>query len=357
VLPVPRRWSDISPAWMTAALSGRHPGVVVSAVTVEDAVDGTNSRARLRLSYGTGSSHEGPPSVFVKREGPLMHRLALAALGALTAEARLALSGALLPIEHPLTYEAGIDLARLAAIVVMDDVTSLGARPNQATTALTVDEVRDGLAGLASLHGAFWESPLPPGLQFLRPWRLGKRWAPVSAASLARGIRRLKDGAPRLNLPRSVDAIRLERQFRRSASLAATGPQTVLHGDPHPGNTYALPGYRTGFYDWQLVRTGNWSHDVGYFMVSSLSIEDRRAHERDLLAGYLELLAGAGVEPPGAGPAWDRYRSTPAFGLGTWMHTISAGSFQPVDVCVSTIERFSAAYADLDTARSAVAGG
>src|SRR5919204_96471 len=104
----------------------------------------------------------------------------------------------------------------------------------------------------------------------------------------------------------------LERQFRASAALAAAGPQTVLHGDPHPGNTYALPGDRTGFYDWQLIRTGNWSHDVGYFLAGSLSVADRREHERELLGGYLGALREAGADPPPLDHAWQRYRASPA---------------------------------------------
>jgi hypothetical protein len=34
------------------------------------------------------------------------------------------------------------------------------------------------------------------------------------------------------------------------------------------------------------------------------------------------------------------------FGLGTWLHTLSGGGFQPVEVCLATIERFASAYAD-----------
>lgn len=51
--------------------------------------------------------------------------------------------------------------------------------------------------------------------------------------------------------------------FAYSCRLARTGPPTVLHGDAHVGNTYRLPEGRLGFYDWQFVRTGAWSHDVG----------------------------------------------------------------------------------------------
>jgi hypothetical protein len=70
---------------MTAALAVRHPGVVVSDVRLGTVRQGTNARARANLTYGRG---EGPPSVFVKRAGRLVPRLALRALGALDTEAR-----------------------------------------------------------------------------------------------------------------------------------------------------------------------------------------------------------------------------------------------------------------------------
>ena len=352
VLPAPRSWSEVTATWMTKAMAARCPGVVIDNVEIEDLADGTNRRATLRLSYAKGT---GPTSVFVKAQGRMLHRLALVALGAFATEARLADSGLDLPLHHPLPYASAINWSRLAALVVMEDITKSGGRPNQATTPLDVAEVREGLGGLARLHAAYWDRELPSALSFLRPWRLGRVWAPVSGASLLRGIARLARLGQGMLIPARLDLRHLEAQFRRSAVLAASGPQTVLHGDPHPGNTYSLPGKRTGFYDWQLARQGNWSHDVGYFLVSSLDTPTRRIHERALLAAYLDALRSAGVVAPAAGEAWARYRATPAFGLGTWLHTLSAGSFQPDDVCLVTLARFAAAYEDLETHRSLVA--
>jgi hypothetical protein len=351
VLPVPRSWSEIDAAWVTAALAERCPGAVVSSVDAGSVEDGTNRRASLSLQYSVSA---GPPAVFVKTQGRWLHRLALVALRALPTEAYLAASGWQLPLESPIFYGGGFDRSRLATIVVMEDVTTRGCRPNDATRPLTVAEVSDGLENLARLHASSWDRPLRPDLSFLRPWRLGAVWAPVSAASLARGLRRLATLAP--NVARPVGARRLEEQFRASARLAATGPQTVLHGDPHPGNTYAVPGDRTGFYDWQLVRTGHWSHDIGYFLAGSMSVEDRRRHDKDLLEVYLDALGRAGVTPPTLSEAWSRYRASPAFGLATWLHTLAAGSFQQTDVCVATIERFATAYADLETHNSLIRG-
>jgi hypothetical protein len=351
VIEVPRSWTDMSPAWVTTALSRHCPGVEVADVAAGPVADGTNRRGQLKLTYASG---EGPPSVFVKLHGRLLHRLALMALGALTTEACLAEAGLRFPLDHPQAYAGGIDPPTLRTVVVMDDVTNLGGRPHDATRPLTVDQVATGLAGLARLHGAYWDKPLPGPLDFLRPWRLGAGWAPVSAASLARGFSLLRRRGVADRMPAGVSPFRLERQFRSSAVLAATGPQTVLHGDPHPGNTYALADGTTGFYDWQLARTGNWAHDVGYFLISSLTTEERARHQEDLLAGYLDALAGAGGQPPPWPAAWDRYRAAPAFGLATWVHTVAGGRFQAADVCTVTIQRFAAAYAELGTERSLV---
>lgn len=332
---------------MTAAISRRYPGAVVAAVSVGDVADGTNRRARVGLGYESG---QGPASVFVKAHGRVLNRLALVALGAFEAEARLAESGVVLPLEAPEPYAAAIARRRLAVMVVMEDITLRGGHPNDAATPLGLLEARSGLDGLARLHAAYWERPLPAALLFLRPWRLTRAWSAVSAANLARGLRHWRQAAPPDLIRPALDARTLEAQFRMSARLAATGPQTVLHGDPHPGNTYALPGSRTGFYDWQLVRTGHWSHDVGYFLAGSLSPDDRRRHEKDLLGGYLDSLREAGAPTVPQDEAWERYRATPAFGLCTWLHTIGAGRFQPVELCLSTLERFAIAYADLGTA-------
>ncbi len=352
MLAVPRRWSDVTADWMTAALAGRHPGAVIGDVRVGPVDDGTNARARVALAYTRG---EGPPAVFVKRSGRLVPRLALVALRALGTEARLAASGVVLPLPHPRPYAGGVRPARLGTVVVMDDVAVAGGVPNDAASPLSVAAVGAGLEGLARLHAGFPAAGLPTALGFLRPWRLGPAWAEISVASLARGIGLLARLGGDGILPPGLDSRRLGRQFAASARLAATGPQCVLHGDPHPGNTYALEAGGTGFLDWQLARIGHWSHDVGYFLAGSLSADDRRVAERALLAQYLDAVARAGGEAPSWDEAWARYVATPAFGLATWLHTLSFGRLQPVDACVVTIARFAAAYADLETSRSAVA--
>ncbi|MGH8995473.1 MAG: phosphotransferase, partial [Acidimicrobiales bacterium] len=82
------------------------------------------------------------------------------------------------------------------------------------------------------------------------------------------------------------------------------------------------------------------------FIVSSLSVAERRDEERALLGAYLDELGRSGVAAPDFGDAWARYRQTPAYGLGAWLHTLSGGTFQPAEQCLAAIERFGAAYGD-----------
>lgn len=341
-LAAPRSWADITPEWLTRALSGRFPGVRIAEAYVDQVASGTNSRATVRLSYAVGS---GPARVFIKREGSVLNRLALTALGAREAEARLAQADPHLPLEHPAFLASAVDRRRLATVVVLEDVTLRGARPHLATEPLTVEQVASGLAGLARLHAAYWCRPLTGPLGFVRPWRLGPMWEPVAWGGFMHARRRLRRLG--VDLPASVDPAALARGFRGWALTAATGPLTLLHGDPHPGNTYALPDGTTGFYDWQLVRVGSWAHDVGYLLVSSLAIAERRGAERELLAAYLQELAAAGAPAPPVEEAWELYTHTPVYGLGAWLQTVAGGGFQPDPVCVATIERFAAAYVDL----------
>ncbi len=353
VLSVPRRWSDLDPAWMSAALSRWYPGIVVRDLEVGAVGEGTNATARVALSLaGVG----GPSSVFVKGPGRPLHRMALLALGALWTEARLADAGASFPLAHPAFLAGGVDRRRAAYVVVTEDVVAAGGVPCDARTPLSVDAVRSGLQGLAALHASYWERPIPPTLGCLGHWRLGPVSGAISVVSLSRGLRLASERlAGEWHLPRGADASTLSHQFRRSAAIAASGPRTVLHGDPHLGNAYIAADGRTGLFDWQLTRLGHWSHDVGYFVVSALGVEDRRRHERELLGSYLDALGRGGVRPPSPVSAWERYRGTPAFGLATWLHTLSFGSLQSTDVCMATIGRFAAAYEDLETGRADVA--
>jgi hypothetical protein len=99
-----------------------------------------------------------------------------------------------------------------------------------------------------------------------------------------------------------------------------------------------------------MVRRGNWSLDLGYFLQGSLTIEDRCASERELLAEYRAALTLPADEMPTADEIWLRYRASVAHGLAIWMATLSGGdAWQRPDICLAFAQRYSAAFIDLQT--------
>ncbi|WP_395312268.1 phosphotransferase [Mycobacterium sp. AMU20-3851] len=333
---------------MTAALAQEIPGAVVDTVTVAMRDDGTNRRARLALTYAAGP---GPETVFVKAVDP-DHKALIKMTSGLLHEPRLFTSGVALPLEHPLVYAAPIDEADEDFLLVMEDLTARDADPRDATRPLTVEQAANGVRGLARLHGAFWGHRVArPGLEWLEPFVAwdGMQWAPLPAA-----LERLGDDAPPSVQALSIDHLveGIWKPFIRT--LTAPGvPQTLLHGDPHIGNTYLLPDGDLGFLDWQVARHGHFALDLGYFLQGALRTEDRRAAERDLLAEYRDALGLPAEELPSTEEIWLRYRASVAHGLMTWLATASAGElWQRPDIALALAQRYSAAYEDLQTAQA-----
>ena len=121
----------------------------------------------------------------------------------------------------------------------------------------------------------------------------------------------------------------------------------VLHGDTHSGNAYLDAEGRACWFDWQVVQRGHWSVDVAYHLGTVLTIEDRRAHEVELLEHYLAELASHGVTAPSFDEAWDAY--TLGFTWGYFLWAITRISSRAV--VLLHIPRLGAALTDHDTFR------
>jgi hypothetical protein len=206
----------------------------------------------------------------------------------------------------------------------------------------------------ASLHAAFWESP-----------RFREDLAQVET-HLSGGVARLMNELAPAYIQHEIDTVSFKREMVQR--LRTTGkellagvqalqrhqsrlPQTLLHGDSHLGNTYLLPGHRGGLLDWQLCVRGYCLHDVSYLLATSLSIESRRQHERDLLARYLERLKEHGVPaPPSFEDAWREYRRAMIWGVYIgWLTTPVVNYGWEINVMNHL--RLTTAHEDLDTAK------
>ena len=59
--------------------------------------------------------------------------------------------------------------------------------------------------------------------------------------------------------------------------------------------------------DWQTLSLALPARDLAYFLGTSLTVEDRRAAERDLVAAYHQALVAHGVAGYDVDACWDDY--------------------------------------------------
>lgn len=397
--PLPESEAGLTPEWLQAAVARRHPGVRVRSVELVDASragDGLASTAdRLAIGVTYEDGHDGglPRRMMLKtillgggmRVGPGAIRGIAASMDALGrlpfgAAARGAVFRGLtrfqerfpqapdamyenevrfyrdirpeLTLETPATYASLRDPRSRRFGVLMEDLGQRRARFPTALDALTADDMRSLLSTLAALHAHFWRSPrLTADLA----------WVPTSTSG---GMFEVFDGL-------GLELIRAQLElypFKRAliapvgrdldAMWAATWanqramkaePETLLHGDPHIGNTYLLPEGGGGLLDWQLMMRGCYAHDVTYVIASGLPTEVRRREERALITHYLEALAANGVrDVPPFDAAFELYRRTISWGLVIgWLITPPQNYGE--ELTAANIRRLATAAVDLGT--------
>lgn len=354
---VPRSTAQLDPAWLTSVLCSEVAGAAVVSVEHGAGSDGLTSRRVLELTYNEAGALAGlPASVFVKSSPTFMSRVVVALSGGLASEALFyqRLSGEV-ELETPTAHHVGVHEASGRSLFVLEDVArTRKARFGDPTMYVDRSMAESMISQLARLHGQFWDDP-----------RLGGElaWLPTAESFQTRlndtaGFRRRS----RIGLDRAGDLVpasiagdhdALYRRFM--ASLAANGerPHTLLHSDPHISNWYLTADGSMGLFDWQTLARGQWALDLTYTLASALTIDDRRAWERDLLRLYLDQLPA--IHRPGWDEAWLAYRCQTLHPLIWWLYALGTGStesdIQPREHCEINVHRFATAVEDLDTVR------
>ena len=97
-----------------------------------------------------------------------------------------------------------------------------------------------------------------------------------------------------------------------------SGTLGLVHGDYRPDNMlFGGPSAPRQFVavDWQTIACGPVMRDASYFLGTSLTVENRRAHEKDLLREYHQGLQAGGVTDFSWDDCWEGYRRQSFFGL------------------------------------------
>lgn len=206
-----------------------------------------------------------------------------------------------LPVRSPVCHHAEIDLATGDFVLLLEDLAP--ARQGDQVTGCSPDQAALVLEEAARLHAPLWGDRDLDALE----WPV--RWTQESQDAMQAMLTVLwPNFVERYGDQLDADVVDLGHRF--IAALPAyyahrPEPHTVLHNDYRLDNLlFATPegGPAVAVVDWQTVGIGPAVLDVSYFVGAGLTVEDRRAHEEDLVRGYHQALLASGVE----GFDWDR---------------------------------------------------
>jgi hypothetical protein len=351
----PSDLDDLTPTILGAALSEWRPGVgvdrvdIVAAKRCGDGIASTADRVVLHMSYAPGTGAGLPRRLILKTMLASPH--APAAMYENEVRFYRQLRGDL-DIETPAVFAGSFDPATGRFGLLLEDLEARNARFPSALDPVSVDEVRSILGHLATLHAQFWDSPRFGGdLAWVATPTSGGMFEVFDQI----GLELIEDQVARnpfkqeLIAPLGRSVAEMWDLLWKVQARHTEAPTTLLHGDPHIGNTYLLPDARGGLLDWQLMMRGSWAHDVTYLLVTSLDPGIRRARQRDLLGEYLDRLAGAGASGvPSEADAFEQYRAAALWGLVIgWL--ICPPENYGAEITAANISRTVAAVDDLET--------
>ncbi|KAI8965045.1 kinase-like domain-containing protein [Daldinia sp. FL1419] len=242
-------------------------------------------------------------------------------------------------IRLPKVWWAGANIEQPQAIVVMDNLKEKGYTFGTTLEPWSIQSVEAGVEQLAALHASTWNISTRD-----YPWLTPDYEEIMIGLTETWDDLVLAPGRPAVpdiirNKERTVAAMKKHFATKNPKFLC------LLHGDPHPGNTFIDQDGKPSFLDWQTVHVGSAFHDFSYFVVGALSIDDRRRYELSILNHYLEKLAEYG------GPNLTvkdedvviEYKKSIMAGMG-WV--LTPYDMQRKECIFAMVERYCAAFKD-----------
>jgi hypothetical protein len=330
VRSLPRAVDDLDAPYLSFVM-GRN--VTSRSVIGGDA--GTSSRARIALT-GDGV----PDSVFVKMAAETAATRLMGEVGRL-AETETRFYRELAPQLRglPTSYGSAFDPMTGRFVLVLEDLPADECDFPNTLQPLRPDQTRQIVELLARLHAKFWGR--------IPDWVYS---ASADSSSLMVGTL-LKLCARRIAERTDIPVARgrfIDENYRAAARLLDSTPNTVTHGDAHPGNVYFRNG-AAGLLDWQAVRRGHPGRELSYTLITSMTTADRQACERDVLDEYRDALAAAGGPALDRDELWQRYRQGALYAYTAALITAGMGGMQDESIALEGLRRAVAALDDLDT--------
>lgn len=329
---VPRSYESITDAWLTDVLCRDRPGAAVTAHRFDERDDGSSNRRRIMIEYNDAGREAGlPETVFCKAAETLNNRLVLGLSRAAQIEADFYnLVRNRLDIEAPEGLYASFDPENFASLIMLRDLRD-HAQFCDDRTVMTRDLAEQQIRTLANLHSRFYQapelgSPTIPFITWPKWWARMMAASPDFAACCDQAFGDCQDIMPARLFARRAEIWPATMQsVERHNQL----PHTLIHCDVHLKNWYIAENGAMGLSDWQITSIGHWSRDLIYTITTALTIENRRAWERDLVGLYLDLMEQRGVPREPIDQVWTALRQQLMTALAFWTITLKPADGMP----------------------------
>lgn len=278
---------DITAAWLSVVLKRR-----VASVKLERTIPGTATKFCLTVTYEDNETSNKLPTQLCVKGGFDPNFIQKMPWIIMIYQRECDFYNHVVPkvdnMELPRVWWAGHNSTQ--GILVMDDLAAKGCTFGRPAETWTVSRVLAGVEQLAALHAKTWQVQASD-----YPWLTSDYDQAILTLMETYDV--VVNGPDRPKIHDYLkDQQRVTAVLKKHYALRNPRFRCLLHGDAHTGNTYLMNG-APRFLDWQMIHIGSALHDVAYFIGAALSIEDRRAHEWDLVEHYLRTLENFGVEP------------------------------------------------------------
>lgn len=305
---IPVSVSDITPEWLNDVLPDDFGTVV--AMSWEDLGEGVGilgEVSRIHLTYADG--HSGPATVIAKCQSSAPENIFLCqAMGFYDREVNFYReAGSSLPVPVPRCVHADIAAESVPFVLLIEEIPDVTVMDQ--IEGAGIDQTRAVFAALATLHAHFWESDELYGFDWLPP--MNNDLYKGSAAMAAQRMEPFRAQWQGAVDDATLDAVEaFIPQYPDFLDWAvAQGNQTLAHTDARCENyLFGADGDLT-MIDFQFLTRFWGAFDIANWLGASLTTDDRRAHERELVADYHAGLVANGVRDYSLEQLWEDIRA------------------------------------------------
>jgi phosphotransferase family enzyme len=304
---IPRYPGDVTPEWLSAALSERRTPVQVSDVDVVAIGTGqTGATYRVTARYATDPG-DLPQTFVIKlpaQDDTVRHRVSI---GYRSECAFYATVADRVQVPTPQCFYCQITEDALEYALLLADQAP--AVQGDQIAGCREQEARLAVLALAGLHGPSWCDPFWldfPAIAFGRP-----------DEAAAKGLGEVARMSAEITLEKLGDRMTAEDRETFTTTMGLVEPWllaeydrfALLHGDYRLDNMLFDPDRtRVSVVDWQTLGVGLPARDLAYFTATSLDSQLRATIEKDLVADYHRTLSGYGVADYDRETCWRDYR-------------------------------------------------